>query len=100
MSANLTPSSRYAVATRNTGLHTQPHYPIGEQIASRVTDIVSTELGVQAVALSSVAGSPWSDELARANEATGLISSSLNHEFFRASGFDGYVLISVHKKVK
>ena len=98
--AELSPSIRYAVAVRDTGLHTKPRYPIGDEIASRIAALVSRELGIDAVALSSTDGTPWSDELARANDATGIISTSNNRDFFRSSGFDGYVLISLYEEIE
>lgn len=96
----LSPNTRYAVAARDTAMHTKPQYPLGDEIASRIAELVAAELGIDTVALSTTEGSPWSDELARAKEATGLISASGNREFFRTSGFNGYVLISLYEEIE
>jgi len=93
-------TTRYAVASRNSNMHTVPTFPIGDKVSGRVADVVRNKLGIEAVALSHANGSDWSAELARAHDATGWIMMSGNKDFFLDSGFDGYVLITIYEDIE
>lgn len=94
------PTTRFAIASRNSNLHTVPTHPIGEQVSRRVADVVAEKLLIQAVPLPHESGSDWSEELGRAYDATGWITASDNENFFRDLGFDGYVLITLDEDIE
>ena len=96
----LSPSTRYAVAARNSGMHEQPSYQVADMVSGKSAVVVVNKLGIQAVALSHAVGSDWSNELARAKEATGWVTAVDNEDFFRDAGFDGYVLITLYEEIE
>lgn len=100
LATQFTPTTRYAVVSRNSNLHTVPTFPIGDKVSGRVADVVRNKLGIEAVALSHASGSDWSGELARAHDATGWITMSGNKDFFLDAGFDGYVLITLNEDIE
>lgn len=99
-STQFSPATRYAVGARNSNTHKQASYPLGDVVSGEIADVVANKLGINAVALSNSSGSDWSNELVRANDATGWIRASTSEEYFRDADFDGYVLITLNEDIE
>jgi hypothetical protein len=97
--AKFSATTRYAIVARNTNTHASPRVNTMQIIVlvHDIAKIVEETLGIKAEVLPYGSDTPWSQELKRAREATGWLTSAGNEDFFRNAGYDGYVMITFNE---